>query len=78
MYPFADQSVSKTVLSGHAMAQLVEATSRNVEGSFPDTVTGIFYWCSPSSRSLLFITCAAYFGLQRDTEDVDELFIAFK
>ena len=31
------------LLWGHAVEQLVEATSRKVAGSIPDGVTGIFY-----------------------------------
>jgi hypothetical protein len=29
--------------------------SRKAEGSFPDEVTGIFHWLSPSGRTMTFI-----------------------
>jgi hypothetical protein len=37
---------------GHAVAQLVEATSRKVVGSIPDDVIGIFHWHNPSGRTM--------------------------
>ena len=37
---------------GHAVAQLVEATSRKDVGSIPYGVIGIFHWYNPSGRTL--------------------------
>jgi len=37
---------------GHAVAQMVEATSRKVAGSIPNGVNGIFYWHNPSGRTM--------------------------
>ena len=37
---------------GHAVAQLVEATSRKVAGSIPDGAVGILHWHNPSSRTM--------------------------
>jgi hypothetical protein len=39
---------------GHAVAQLKHcATNRNVAGSVPDVVTGIFHWHNPSGRTMV-------------------------
>ena len=40
------------IVGGHAVAQLVEATSRKVAGSIPDGVTGFFHWHNPSGRTM--------------------------
>jgi len=40
--------IDNIVSRGHAVAQLVEATSRKVADSIPDVVTGIFHWHNPS------------------------------
>ena len=40
------------VYTGHAVAQLVEATSRKVAGSIPDGVIGIFHLHNPSGRTM--------------------------
>jgi len=39
-------------LAGHAVAHLVEATSRKVAGSIPDGVIGIFHWHNTSGRTM--------------------------
>jgi hypothetical protein len=41
-----------TNMSGYAVAQLVEATSRKVAGSIPEGFVGIFRWLKPSGRTI--------------------------
>ena len=42
-----------TVGGGHAVAQVVGATSRKVAVPIPDGVIGIFHWHNPSARTMV-------------------------